>query len=434
MRLTFAAVRDRLTGSALAARILSGSGWSIISSMAAQLIGLLTMIICARLLGSGMFGRLVILQTTLSTVGLFSGFGVGTTAIRYLPTHRNESPERIGHILGLCERTVLTFGISCAALTILFSGRIARDLLNSAELATPLAIALLSILFLALDGFYKSALIGLERIKSYAAAAIGGQLWNLLVVTIGAATMGLMGAAIGLAVSGLVQALISRILLSRRLAELDIGFIRRGSLREWHVLRDFALPSLLASAMVGPSHWLCQMFLAGTRGGFHQVALLGIAMQWFNAIVLLPTAAGRVLTPILVESTIEGDSRKSLKVLQISVASLAIVTIPCAGAIALAAPFIMSTYSRDFLGESNALRLGILAAAIAAIVSPVGNVLIAKSRAWLSLTMNLGWAIVYVSIAYALRTYGAYGVTTGLTIAYVAHSCWVLAWSYRNLT
>lgn len=434
MRLIIGTLRDRLTGSSLATRILSGSGWSIISSMVAQLIGLLTMIICARLLGPSVFGRLVILQTTLSTVGLLSGFGVGATAIRYLPTHRYEPPERIGHILGLCERTVLTFGISCATLAIVFSGRIARDLLNSADLATPLAIALLSILFLALDGFYKSALIGLERIKSYAIAAIAGQLWNLLVVTVGAATLGLLGAAIGLAASGCVQAVISRILLNRKLAELGIGFVRRGSLREWRVLRDFALPSLLATAMVGPAHWLCQLVLAGTSGGFHQIAVLGIAMQWFNAIVLLPTAAGRVLTPILVESTADGDHRKSLKVLQISVALMAVVTIPSAAVIVLTAPFVMSTYSHDFLGESNALRLAILAAAIAAIVSPVGNVLIAKSRAWLSMTMNLGWAIFYVSIAYTLRNYGALGVTAGLTIAYVMHSCWVLVWSYRNLT
>lgn len=433
MRLIIGALRGRLTSSSLTTRILSGSGWSIISSMVAQLIGLLTMIICARLLGSSVFGRLVILQTTLSTVGLLSGFGVGATAIRYLPTHRHEPPERIGHILGLCERTVLTFGISCATLAIVFSGRIARDLLNSTDLATPLAIALLSILFLALDGLYKSALIGLERIKSYATAAIAGQLWNLLVVTVGAATLGLLGAAIGLAASGCVQAVISRILLNRKLAELGIGFVRRGSLREWRVLRDFALPSLLATAMVGPAHWLCQLILAGTGGGFHQIAVLGIAMQWFNAIVLLPTAAGRVLTPILVESTADGDHRKSLKVLQISVASLAVVTIPCAGAIAFFATIIVTSYGSDFSGEQSALQLATVAGAIAAITAPIGNILIARSRAWLGLLMNFCWACAYVGLSYLLRSHGAVGVTASMAIAYVALTALILSWTCRNL-
>lgn len=433
MSLGPAAIRARLDASPIARRILSGSSWSILSSLVAQMVGLLTMIAAARLLGSAIFGRFVILQSTLATIGLLSGFGVGATAIRYLPTHRSDPTVRIGHILALCQRTVLVFGVFCSAGFLLFSGRIATDLLHSADLAKPLAVALSSILFLALDGFYKSALIGLEKIKAYAVAAIVGQAMNLIVVAGGAALFGLIGAATGLAVSALAQAALSRILLGRAMASVGIGFIGPGSLGEWRVLRDFALPSLLGTAMVGPAHWICQVILAGTPGSFHQIAILGIAMQWFNAILLLPTAAGRVLTPILIESMAEGKQERSWKVLQVSVGSMAAIAIPCAMAVVLAAPLVMETYGRDFVGAANALRLAIVAGTISAVLSPVGNVLIARNKAWLGLTMNFGWACIYVSAAYALKGHGALGITAALTGAYIIHSLWVMGWSYRNL-
>lgn len=434
MRLSAAAVRGRLDASPIAKRILSGSSWSILSSLAAQMIGLLTMVAAARLLGAGSFGRFVILQSTLATVGLLSGFGVGATAIRYLPTHRQDPAERIGHILGLCQRTILVFGLSCSLGFLAFSGKIATDLLHSAALTQPLAIALSSILFLALDGFYKSALIGLEKIKAYAVAAIGGQILNLAVVAGGAVAFGLIGAATGLAVSALAQALLSRLILNREMAIANIGFIGKGSAREWRVLRDFALPSLLGAAMVGPAHWVCQIILAGTAGNFHQIAIFGIAMQWFNAILLLPTAAGRVLTPVLIESMADGKHERSWKVLQISVGAMAAVAVPCAAVITLAAPLVMATYGRDFIEAANALRLAIVAGTISAVISPVGNVLIARNKAWLGLVMNFGWACIYVTSAYYLRAFGALGITAALTGAYVVHSCWVVTWSYRNLS
>jgi len=398
------------------------------------MVGLLTLVAAARLLGADIFGRFVILQSTFATIGLLSGFGVGITAIRYLPTRHQDLPERIGQILGLCQRTVIVFGLVCSAAVYFFSNEIASGLFKSAELTLPLTIASSSVVFLALDGLYKSALIGLERIKAYAFVSIIGQIANLSAVVCGVLAFGLIGAAIGLAISAITQATISRIVFSRASRAAGITIVGRDSFREWRVLRDFALPSLLATAMVAPAHWICQVILAGNDGNFHQIAIFGIALQWFNALLLLPTAAGRVLTPILVESTNLGQHDQAWKVLQIGVGAMAAVALPCALLGLIAAPLIMRTYNPAFIDGAGALRMAIIAASIAAIISPLGNVLIARSKVWLGLLMNLGWACMYVGTAYLLRIYGALGVTVGLACAYVIHSLWLAVWSYRSIS
>lgn len=429
---TIAAFRQRLEQSHLASRFIRGASWSLIGSVMAQGITLLTMLFVARLLGKETYGQFVLIQSTLNMFGTFAGFGIGATASRYVAALKNNDKSRLGHILTLSERTVLIFGLIVSVAIALLSPLLTTSVLNSPSLTMPLAIAAVAVLFATLDSYQTSVLIGFESMRAYAIGTVAGVTASMPIMLIATGQHGLDGMAFALATSTLIRAGISRIMANRELQRNGIELNVRGCLREWLVLRDFALPALLAGAMVTPAHWICQAMLANTQNGFAEVAILGVAMQWFSAVLFLPTVAGKVVAPMLTESVASGNHADSRRILIMSIKANALVALPIAGVLAVLSPWILSFYGDDFRGGAWVLASAVITAALLAIQTPVGNMVAAASRMWLGLLMNLGWAVVYVGVAFMLLSQGATGVFSGLGVAYIFHATWTFAFAYSQ--
>lgn len=418
------AFRNRLEQSHLACRFLRGASWSLIGSVLAQGITLVTMLFVARLLGKEIYGQFVMIQSTLTMFGTFAGFGIGATATRYVAALKNNDKARLGHILALSERTVLFFGLIITVAIVLFCHQLATRVLNSPALTMPLAIAAVAVLFATLDGYQKCLLVGFESMRVYAIGAVAGVTAGMPILLIAAGRYGLEGVAYALAMSTLIQTGISRILANGELRRNGIVLNSRGCLKEYRVLRDFALPALLAGIMVTPAHWICQAMLANTQNGFAEMAVLGVAMQWFNAVIFVPAVAGKVVAPILTEYVSSGNHADSRRILILAINTNALVALPIAALLALLSPRILSFYGPEFQEGSLVLAISVVTAALFAIQAPVGNMIAATSRMWLGLLMNFGWAVVYVGVSFMLLGYGATGVFIGLGVAYIFHTIW----------
>ena len=96
-----AVARNRLARSALARRFLGGAVWSVIGSVLSSGVTLIMWMLVARLLGKEVYGQFVVIQSTLSTVGVFAGFGIGAAATRYAAELKTRDTVRLGHILTL---------------------------------------------------------------------------------------------------------------------------------------------------------------------------------------------------------------------------------------------------------------------------------------------------------------------------------------------
>lgn len=417
-------LRARLDRSPLARRFLGGAAWSVAGTTASSALSLLAMIFVARMLGKETYGQFVILQSTLSMVGVFAGFGIGTTATRYVAELRLRDPGRLAHILALAERSILSIGLVAAVALTLTSGSIASRLLNSPNLALPLSVAAASVLFSALDSYQKSILIGMEAMRAFAIGSAAGAAASVPIMLVLADIYGLNGIAAAMVVSTLIQYAISRAQVRGLLTRFDIKRESRGCLREWRVLRDFALPALLGGVLVAPVHWLCQALLANTPHGYAELATLGVAMQWFNMLIFLPNIASRVLLPILTEHLASGDHAQSAKALKLAIVSNLVVVTPAALAVALASPWIMSAYGPGFRDGVPSLALSAFVAMLYSGALPVGQILAAGGRMWRGATMNLGWAAIYLGAAFPLSEYGAIGIVVSLGLAYMGHSLW----------
>lgn len=423
----------RLNASPLARRFLGGAAWSILGSVVSSSVTLLMLMLVARLLGKEVYGQFVVIQSTLSMVGVFAGFGIGAAATRYAAELRTHDTVRLGHILTLAERTILSFGLIASTGLVFAAGGMAKHILNAPVLSIPLAISACAVFFTAMDGYQKSVLIGFESMRAFAIGTVIGVIIGFPIMLLAANYFGLQGAAVAIVVNALLQASISHYQLVRVLQTYKVHRSAKGCLSEWPILWHFAFPALLSGALVGPAHWAVQAMLANTPNGYAELAILGIAMQWFNVIMFVPGTAGRVILPILTDHVTKNDHGGSRKILLYAMGANAIVAVSMAVIVCIFSSNIMRLYGNSFEHDNVPLVVAVMTAALLAIQTPVGTLLAASSRMWLGALMNAGWAFVYVGMAYFLVNKGALGILSALAIGYVAHTIWVARFTVTEL-
>jgi len=429
MNPSLSAIRARISRSPLVRRYLIGAGWSIAGATALSGISLLSMMFVARILGNKIYGEFVLIQSTIVMVGVLSGASIGATATRYVAELKSHDRARLSRILTLTSRSVAILGVISTAVLFLLSKVIASAAFDLPELAYPLSIAAISIAFSSLDGYYKGVLIGLEAMHALALGSILGAAAGVPIMLMAASAYGLNGVAGAMVASAVIQASISRFQLLEHSRRHSVSYNAPGCTKEWRVLRDFALPALFAGLLVAPAHWVCHTLLANTPNGFAELAVLGVATQWFNAIVFLPSTAGRVVMPILAERLAAGEKAQALKVLKAAILSGLMVGVPIALLVSLASPYVMAAYGDRFREGWPSLAVVSINAILVVGTAPIGQILAAKSRMWIAAAMNLGWAAIYIGLAVELVRFGALGIVVSAGAAYLAHSIWVASYA-----
>jgi O-antigen/teichoic acid export membrane protein len=394
---------------------------------------LLTMMSLARILNSEDYGKFILIQSSVGMVGVLAGFGIGTTSIRYVAELKVVNPFRLGKVLALTERVIFIFSIIASLLLIISSSFISSNLLNTPSLRIPLQIAGFSIFFSAIDAYQKSVLVGFEKMKVLAKGTLLGVILGAPIIYFLTVFLGLVGAALGLVLMAIVQCIISRYQMITVLNKSQITKDADGCFIEWKVLRDFSFPALLSSLMIAPAHWTSQVLLANTEFGFTQVAIIGVAMQWFYAVQFIPTAAGRVILPILTERLALKDNFKAVKLLKITTITNFLVILIIAVLAIYLSPFFIRGYGFELNGAKESLNLILMIAVLVVSSAPTGQMLAASNKMWIGVAMNAGWAVIYIAGCYMLLDFGAFGVVMALGIAYLFLSSWVAIWTWNYI-
>jgi O-antigen/teichoic acid export membrane protein len=415
-----AAARAALRESPVAQRLYHGMSWSVVGSASASAISLLSLLVVARLLGKADYGRFVVIQSTLSMVAIFAGAGLAATITRYVAELHMRDAIRVARVLRLTYRVALLFSLVGTAALFVSASAIAKNLLVNTELELPLRIASMSIFFVAMDAYQKGLLIGLEAMRELAVGMTVATVCSMAILLWATYEYGLTGGAAGLVMGALIQFLVSRSQCVLKVRKL--GVLRgEGSLREWRVLRDFAVPSLLAGVVVVGAHWLSHTMLARSSRGFGELAVLGVAMQWFNVIVFLPNVATRPVLPLITDRLAAGHHGEVRAILRLAVFASLIVCVPISLVIALASPLIMAAYGPQFADGWPSLAVITLTSILVVVASPVGQVLAASSKMWTGASMNLAWAAIFLACGYFMLDLGALGIALGSCIAYLFH-------------
>lgn len=171
-------------------RFKRGATWSFISSFLSQGLVILTALMISRQLGHSRYGGLILIQTTLAALTVYASTGISTTAIRSIAVNKNsdELNESLSAFLfiNLAISIILTF------IMFYYSSYISQNIFRNKNLHTPLMISSLSILFISLDFYFKSIVIGFEKMKIYAKTTIISAIFTSTLLVLGSIFWGLM--------------------------------------------------------------------------------------------------------------------------------------------------------------------------------------------------------------------------------------------------
>ena len=271
--------------------ILTGSIWALGAKFIATAIGLLTMIIIARMYGADVLGIVSILQSFFILTTIFTVLGTNTSILRLIPEHITK--YSFGSAFTVYRKTQYFVGsVSIILGGIIFacSGFIAETFFSKPHLQFYFSLAAVFIVFKSLMLLNQQAVRGLRLIKAFAFMQLLPQLTKLLILLpITFLFFHQNNPVYALLGSFVVTALVGAWIMNRVFKQKSTP----GDLQQPMPMKDIltiSLPMLMTSTM---------MFIIGQTG----VLMLGMfrpeaEVGYYSIAVKLATLTSFVLTAI----------------------------------------------------------------------------------------------------------------------------------------
>ena len=401
------------TGDSLRSRIARGAFWSVLGTGISQALGLLATVICARLLGSAAYGQLGIVLTTVNLFATVATVGLGVTATKHIAEYRLHDPKHAGRIIAMSSVVSIVSGSLIAILLVVIAPWLSRSTLK-APLAGELQLGAVMMLFAAVNGYQTGTLAGFEAFRAQAILnAVRGLIACPAIVT-GVILGGLRGAVIAYAVTSAVNSLIHDTAIRRECRLHSVPLSYKLHRAEFRLLWTFSVPVLLASISFTPAVWWSSAIL-GTTAGYTELGIFNAAMQWQTVVLFFSTSVANLGLPMLSAVVPERNIGQYKRMLGVNFMLTTILALAIAVPVALAAPWLMSLYGRDFAAGASTLRLICIATVISAANISVGQAIWSLGAAMPGMLLALLRGAALVVAARLLAAYGA----PGLAGAYV---------------
>ncbi len=403
-------------------RMVSGTFWMLVGTGLAQASTFIATLFAARLLGSEVFGKFGIIQSTLGLFSIVAGFGLGITNKRYIGELRDVDKKRCGEIIGFS--TLLSWG-SASILTLLllvFSPWITREILKAPDIILELKIASGILLLNGLNEAQLGALSGLEEFKYIAIINVLRSCLTLITLITGVWYWKLPGLIGGMSVTASLVWVITGLMLRSvtRKAGISIQYsnLRKSSL----IFRDFALPALMTGLLPTIVFWSARALLVQYPNGYTELGIITAAEQWLIIMSFIPGQITNVAQPIL--SNIY--STKNWK--QFNKAFIMIVMFPLGIGVLIGLFIILITkwlptvYGSSFQGLPSILYIMCLVGLLRIFGGSLGTLIATINRMWIGFGINILWGSILIISMIFLSSSGAMGFALSNLIAYCVHS------------
>jgi len=426
MPMQFRVVRENLAKSPIAYRLASGAFWSLLGGVISRLFAIASSIIIARVLGKESFGEFGMVQSTMGMFGVLAGFGLGSTATKFVAEHRRLNPVKAGNVSNLTILFSLASGGILAMACLLMSPWLATETLHRPEMATLLQAGSLMLFYSTLNSVLLGIMAGFEAFQSTARINILQGIAAPLVAIPLVWHFGVAGAVASLTVNAALGMLLCSFALRSLYKDFLISATYNQALwSEWPVLWKFALPAMLSGLMVAPVTWLTNLFLVNRVGGYGELGLFNAANQWRALILFLPGLLASVMLPVLSDAYGQKENSDFTKAITLNLRATWIVCLPLTMLVMVLNKPLSALFGRSFNGSGPVLALLMVSCFLMVVNNTVGTALAGSGRMWTGTVMNIGWAAVLVAGAYVMTpSMGALGLAAAYLSAYILHSVW----------
>lgn len=401
---------ERAKSSVVFQKILRGGAWMAAGTLIAQVLGLATSVLLARILGVEDFGRYGLLQNTLLSFGTLASRSMQVTATKFVAQYKSIDPVRAGRLAGLCWlASVVSSAIVFAG--VFFGAEMLAQWANDPALEPLFKIAAFVILFSAVVAVQKGMILAIEKIRFLSLINVLVAVLNVSFLPLLCINFGLTGVVWGIVGITIVNWIVNSSLLRKAFKGSPVVFTFKGISKEVDILWKFTLPRILMSLVNVPIGWIAVMLLARQTNGIAEVAIFAAASKWRRFILFLPGMISKPSIPIIAESFGVGNYKRVTKVLLSTLGLNGAVCGVLSLGMMIAAPWILQMYGETYRAEGVVTMWVIMGAAfLQGMVVPIGDVVGLAGRNWAAFTGNLLRSAVMVSLAYALVSKGSAGL------------------------
>lgn len=412
----------RIESSPLGSRLLRGTFWSLLGTIVSRALGLGAAIFTARILGKAVYGELGIIQSTVGMLGTFAGFGMGTTATKYVAELRTRNPAKAGGIIAISSL------VSWSVSAVLFVGLyfvapwLCSHTLAAPQLTETLRLSGLLLVVSGINGAQLGVLSGFEAFKSVARVSAITGLINFPMIVGGAFLFHLRGVILGMVVAQAIGCLLNLRAVRVEMKKYSVPISLTPRWAEFKVLWQFSIPAVLGSALISVVNWAAATMLVNQRSGYAEMGMFSAANQWFSALMWLPYVVSGVTLPVLAERLGSGDKANGVKALNMTLMINAGTVLPVMLIGCLSSRYIMMSYGRDFASGWLTLDAVLVTAGILSVVVIVGELMAACGDMWLGFLLNVVFGALFLGLNAVLLKQGALGLASSRLIAYAIYA------------
>lgn len=357
------------------------SFWALIGSIAIRGCSLVSAITLAHILQKGAYGEFNSLKNTLTTLAIFTTFGLGYTSTKFVA----ESLSKLqGSPIKLIRKIYLVSSIFSGFIAILlfsFAREISTLYYNDASFYVEIRMLSPWLILLAVTTAQNGIISGLKVYKKLAIVNIIMGVLTLIVVPLFAYFYHIMGACVSLVI---IQA--ANALFNYRLIKSSVSIVE-GDLEENIPLKAiliYSLPLTLIEAVYSMGLWI-NYYLIQTHFNYGEVALYSTAMQWYLLLLFVPMILRNVILSHFSSYNKEEEKVIFKNAILLSFGSALVPML----VIFATAPYIEMLYGGSFDGLTEVLRLASVIPLFAAIMGVFEQFLFARSQNWMVFSISL---------------------------------------------
>lgn len=391
--------------------LFKDSMWSLIGSTVGRGLSLIAGILVARFLGKEIYGEYGIIKTTLIYIEIFSTFGLGYTATKYIADYKKTNPEKVSAVCKAALKiTLFTSGLM-ALVVLVFAKQIA-EIIDAPHLYNTLRITAAGIIVNAINVAQIGVLSGFAEFKVIARnTTISGIVTFVLTATL-TYIWGLNGAVIALVLSYGTQCLINNISVRALVKQFEKSAdTQRGLYKE---LFFFSFPIALQESLYSITSWVISFMLIKLTG-YGELGLYSAAGQWAAIISFIPGILRNVtLSHLSSNMTNRSAHDRTLRaMLAVNIISTSVMFL----GILVFQNLICSFYGETFVG----LKAVLLVLTFNTICSNASNVYVqefmAQSKNWFVFVCKIIRDVGTLALAYIVITGGNQNGALILSIA-----------------
>lgn len=398
-------IKTRLSQSAL----FKDSFWALMGSFMGRGLALLASIIIARLLGKDLFGVYGFVRTILLSIGVFSTFGLGYSATKFIAEYMRSNPEWIKSVISDFNKVTLTTSCFFAVNMFLFSEEIAKQI-GAPDQHTAIRYLSIIVIFNSITTTQTGILAGFKKFKQLTRIQTINGIITFLSGVILTYFYSLNGALIALLISQMFNCVQNYIEVRKSINLLGVNHQKVTFIRK---LTTFSLPITLHEMVSSLTQWAYPILIV-KFSNIGELGLYSAASQWSAVILFIPGTLQNVIFSHL--SSTNDNLKTQTQILKRMTAVNFVATFIPFLIILLFSKFITGLYGESFYGMETIMNILIFTTIFTCMTSVMKNYFVSTDRAWFTLIIFISSNLLIILLFVISQYFTTYPTLLSLVI------------------